>query len=115
MVGGTSIGSFMGGVWAASRDLQTLRDKMILLSTDMSSYVPKLFDLTYPVTSMFSGHSFNRAIHQIFEDIQIEVSRLVDCCVIFFCISFNRAIHQIFEDIQIEVSRLLCCVFLYFV
>ena len=81
MVGGTSIGSFMGGVWAASRDLQTLRDKMILLSTDMSSYVPKLFDLTYPVTSMFSGHSFNRAIHQIFEDIQIEVSRLL--CYIF--------------------------------
>jgi len=72
MVGGTSIGSFMGGVWAAHRDLTALRDKMVLLSTDMSSYVPKLFDLTYPVTSMFSGHSFNRAIHQIFEDIQIE-------------------------------------------
>ena len=74
MVGGTSIGSFVGGLWAAHRHMDLLRDKMILFSSDMGSYVSKILDLTYPLTSMFSGASFNKAIHQIFEDIQIEVS-----------------------------------------
>jgi len=72
MVGGTSIGSFVGGLWAAHRDLDILREKLVIFSKDMGSFVSKILDLTYPFTSMFSGASFNNAIHTIFEDVQIE-------------------------------------------
>lgn len=32
-----------------------------------------VLDLTYPVTSMFTGSAFNRSIHRVFQDKQIEV------------------------------------------
>lgn len=32
-----------------------------------------VLDLTYPVTSMFTGSAFNRNIHRVFQDKQIEV------------------------------------------
>ena len=32
-----------------------------------------ILDLTYPVTSMFTGPAFNRSIHRVFQDKQIEV------------------------------------------
>nr|XP_018672895.1 patatin-like phospholipase domain-containing protein 7 isoform X1 [Ciona intestinalis] len=72
MIGGTSIGAFMGGLWAAHRNIETMKEKSLILCDDMSSIVSKILDLTYPFTSMFSGASFNRAIHTIFKDIQIE-------------------------------------------
>uniref|UniRef100_H2Z0F1 lysophospholipase n=1 Tax=Ciona savignyi TaxID=51511 RepID=H2Z0F1_CIOSA len=72
MIGGTSIGAFMGGLWAAHRNVDTMREKTLILCDDMSSMISKILDLTYPFTSMFSGASFNRAIESIFKDIQIE-------------------------------------------
>lgn len=39
----------------------------------MTSYFKKILDLTYPVTSMFSGASFNYSISSVFKDKQIEV------------------------------------------
>lgn len=42
-------------------------------SQDMTSYFKKILDLTYPVTSMFSGASFNSGISSVFKDKQIEV------------------------------------------
>lgn len=35
--------------------------------------VKTILDLTYPITSMFSGAGFNSAISSIFRDRQIEV------------------------------------------
>lgn len=35
-----------------------------------------VLDLTYPITSMFSGASFNNGIGNIFKEKQIEVSGL---------------------------------------
>lgn len=43
------------------------------LSQDMTSYFKKILDLTYPVTSMFSGASFNSSISSVFKGKQIEV------------------------------------------
>ncbi|XP_025772221.1 neuropathy target esterase [Puma concolor] len=39
---------------------------------NMTSVVEPVLDLTYPVTSMFTGSAFNRGIHRVFQDKQIE-------------------------------------------
>lgn len=44
----------------------------------MTSVFQKVLDLTYPVTSMFSGASFNSSISNVFKSRQIEV-REVKC------------------------------------
>uniref|UniRef100_A0A671EUP1 lysophospholipase n=1 Tax=Rhinolophus ferrumequinum TaxID=59479 RepID=A0A671EUP1_RHIFE len=38
----------------------------------MTSVLEPVLDLTYPVTSMFTGSAFNRSIHRVFQDKQIE-------------------------------------------
>ena len=40
----------------------------------MNSVFKTVLDLTYPITSMFSGAAFNTSISNVFEDKQIEVS-----------------------------------------
>lgn len=40
----------------------------------MNSVFATVLDLTYPITSMFSGSAFNTSIHKVFQDKQIEVS-----------------------------------------
>lgn len=41
---------------------------------EMTSVFQKVLDLTYPVTSMFSGAAFNSSISNVFKSRQIEVS-----------------------------------------
>ncbi|MEQ2171614.1 hypothetical protein GOODEAATRI_012641 [Goodea atripinnis] len=81
VVGGTSIGSFMGALYAEEKSSSRMRG--------MTSYFKKILDLTYPVTSMFSGASFNYSISSVFKDKQIEVLNMAEiqtrlayvCCV----------------------------------
>nr|CAB3264982.1 patatin-like phospholipase domain-containing protein 7 [Phallusia mammillata] len=82
MVGGTSIGAFMGALWSAHRDIPKMREKTMILCDDMGSILGKILDLTYPYASMFSGSSFNRAIENVFKELQIE-----DLWLPFFTIS----------------------------
>lgn len=42
----------------------------------MTSVFKKVLDLTYPVTSMFSGAAFNSSISNVFKSKQIEVSEM---------------------------------------
>lgn len=42
----------------------------------MTSVIEPMLDLTYPVTSMFTGSAFNRSIHRVFQNKQIEVRPL---------------------------------------
>uniref|UniRef100_A0A3B4XUP8 lysophospholipase n=1 Tax=Seriola lalandi dorsalis TaxID=1841481 RepID=A0A3B4XUP8_SERLL len=72
MVGGTSIGSFMGALYAEEKSYSRMRVRAREWAMDMTSYFKKLLDLTYPVTSMFSGASFNSSISSVFKDKQIE-------------------------------------------
>lgn len=44
-----------------------------LLLQEMTSVFQKVLDLTYPVTSMFSGAAFNSSISNVFKSKQIEV------------------------------------------
>ncbi|XP_061585665.1 patatin-like phospholipase domain-containing protein 7 isoform X2 [Cololabis saira] len=72
IVGGTSIGSFMGALYAEEKSISRMRVRAREWSMDMSSHFKKILDLTYPVTSMFSGTSFNSSISSVFHDKQIE-------------------------------------------
>ncbi|MEQ2198198.1 hypothetical protein XENOCAPTIV_009273, partial [Xenoophorus captivus] len=73
VVGGTSIGSFMGALYAEEKSSSRMRVRAREWAMGMTSYFKKILDLTYPVTSMFSGASFNYSISSVFKDKQIEV------------------------------------------
>uniref|UniRef100_A0A672HHZ1 lysophospholipase n=1 Tax=Salarias fasciatus TaxID=181472 RepID=A0A672HHZ1_SALFA len=72
LVGGTSIGSFMGALYAEEKSNSRMRVRAREWAMDMTSFFKKILDLTYPVTSMFSGASFNSTISSVFKDRQIE-------------------------------------------
>ncbi|XP_069333279.1 patatin-like phospholipase domain-containing protein 7 isoform X4 [Eulemur rufifrons] len=72
MVGGTSIGAFMGALYSEERSYSQTRIRAKQWAEDVTSMVKAVLDLTYPITSMFSGASFNRTICSIFKDKQIE-------------------------------------------
>ncbi|XP_057578845.1 patatin-like phospholipase domain-containing protein 7 isoform X7 [Hippopotamus amphibius kiboko] len=72
MVGGTSIGAFMGALYSEERHYSQMRIRAKQWAEDMTSMVKTVLDLTYPLTSMFSGAGFNSSICSVFKDRQIE-------------------------------------------
>uniref|UniRef100_A0A4W4F3D2 lysophospholipase n=1 Tax=Electrophorus electricus TaxID=8005 RepID=A0A4W4F3D2_ELEEL len=73
LVGGTSIGSLMGALFAEERNHSRLRVRAREWATlGMNNWFLVILDLTYPVTSMFTGASFNSSISSMFKDKQIE-------------------------------------------
>ncbi|XP_036604522.1 patatin-like phospholipase domain-containing protein 7 isoform X1 [Trichosurus vulpecula] len=72
MTGGTSIGSFMAALFAEERNYSQTRIRAKQWAMDMTSVLKTVLDLTYPITSMFSGAAFNNSISKVFKDKQIE-------------------------------------------
>ncbi|XP_046526063.1 patatin-like phospholipase domain-containing protein 7 isoform X2 [Equus quagga] len=72
MVGGTSIGAFMGALYSEERSCSQMRIRAKQWAEGMTSVVRTMLDLTYPITSMFSGAGFNNSICSVFKDRQIE-------------------------------------------
>nr|XP_015204594.1 PREDICTED: neuropathy target esterase-like isoform X2 [Lepisosteus oculatus] len=72
IVGGTSIGSFIGALYAEERSAVRTKQRAREWSKSMNSVFKTVLDLTYPITSMFSGSAFNTSISKVFEDKQIE-------------------------------------------
>lgn len=91
MVGGVSIGAFMGALWCQERNITTVTQKArewskVKRSTSptisfecfffylkkMTQWWRQILDLTYPMTSMFSGRDFNQTIKSTFGDTYIE-------------------------------------------
>ncbi|XP_027705223.1 patatin-like phospholipase domain-containing protein 7 isoform X3 [Vombatus ursinus] len=72
MTGGTSVGSFMGALFAEERNYSQTRIRARQWALDMTSVMKTVLDLTYPITSMFSGAAFNNGIRKVFRDKQIE-------------------------------------------
>ncbi|KAL4238128.1 Neuropathy target esterase [Mactra antiquata] len=89
IVGGTSIGSFMGALWCEevnhTRFIQRARE----WSMKMTSIASKILDLTYPMASMFTGSAFNESIETTFKDRQME-----DLWIPFFCVTTDINISQ---------------------
>ncbi|NXG10692.1 PLPL6 esterase, partial [Sakesphorus luctuosus] len=72
MVGGTSIGAFIGALYAEERSAVRTKQRARDWAKCMNSVFETVLDLTYPITSMFSGSAFNASINKVFQDKQIE-------------------------------------------
>nr|XP_009668718.1 PREDICTED: neuropathy target esterase [Struthio camelus australis] len=72
MIGGTSIGSFIGALYAEERSAVRTKQRAREWAKCMNSVFETVLDLTYPITSMFSGSAFNASINKVFQDKQIE-------------------------------------------
>eukprot|EP00834_Sanchytrium_tribonematis_P005069 NODE_285_length_10753_cov_0.438615.p1 type:complete len:1012 gc:universal NODE_285_length_10753_cov_0.438615:4751-1716(-) len=83
-IGGTSIGAFIGGLYSRNGVFLPAYGKAKSFSGRMSSIWRKLFDLTYPITSYFTGHEFNRGLWKEYGNVQME-----DFWINFFCVTTN--------------------------
>nr|XP_048690155.1 patatin-like phospholipase domain-containing protein 6 isoform X6 [Caretta caretta] len=72
LIGGTSIGSFIGALYAEERSAVRTKQRAREWAKSMNSVFETVLDLTYPITSMFSGSAFNTSISKVFQEKQIE-------------------------------------------
>ncbi|KAM4720571.1 patatin-like phospholipase domain-containing protein 7a [Anableps anableps] len=72
LIGGTSIGSLMGALYAEDRSLSRMRIRAREWAMEMTSTFKKAWDFTYPMSSMFTGAGFNSSISKVFQSKQIE-------------------------------------------
>lgn len=72
IVGGTSIGSFIGALYARHADVVPIFGLAKKFSGRMASIWRFALDLTYPSASYTTGHEFNRGIFKTFGKAQIE-------------------------------------------
>ena len=72
MVGGTSIGAFIGALYARHADFVPIVGAAKKFAGRMASMWRFALDLTYPSASYTTGHEFNRGIFKAFGNTQIE-------------------------------------------
>ncbi|KAJ2081123.1 phosphatidylcholine and lysophosphatidylcholine phospholipase [Coemansia sp. RSA 988] len=84
MIGGTSIGALMSGLYAQTPDSVAIQGPLKGFSRRMCSTWRFLIDLTYPILAYTSGREFNRAIWKVFKEAEIE-----DLWLPFYCITAN--------------------------
>ncbi|KAI1182400.1 patatin-like phospholipase [Nemania serpens] len=84
IVGGTSIGAFMGGLYARHADVVPMYGLAKKFAGRMSSVWRFALDLTYPSAAYTTGHEFNRGIFKTFGKHQIE-----DFWLEFYCNTTN--------------------------
>ena len=84
IIGGTSIGSFIGALYARDADVVPMYGRAKKFAGRMGSIWRFALDLTYPSASYTTGHEFNRGIFKAFGDSQIE-----DFWLEFYCNTTN--------------------------
>ncbi len=84
IIGGTSIGAFIGGLYARDADVVPMYGRAKKFAGRMGSMWRFALDLTYPSASYTTGHEFNRGIFKTFGDSQIE-----DFWLTFYCNTTN--------------------------
>ncbi|XP_071820975.1 patatin-like phospholipase domain-containing protein 7 isoform X2 [Apostichopus japonicus] len=82
MIGGTSIGSFVGACYSSNTNLTSLEKMARLLCKRMNSILQLALDLTYPYLAMFSGRGFNNIIREVLGERKIE-----DLWIPYFCVT----------------------------
>jgi len=88
-VGGVSIGAFMGGLWAIHRDLSVMTVITRQWFYNMTRYAG-LLDLTYPITSLFTGGYFNWTLTETFPpELDIE-----DLWIPYYCVSTDVTVSR---------------------
>ncbi|KAF8980826.1 phosphatidylcholine and lysophosphatidylcholine phospholipase [Haplosporangium bisporale] len=94
IIGGTSMGAFIGGLYARESDNVAIFGRAKMFAGRMAAKWRMVADFTYPVTSWTTGHAFNRGIWKCFSDTQIQ-----DFWLSYYCnttnITFSRMeMHQ---------------------
>ncbi|KAL8828611.1 MAG: hypothetical protein Q9191_002492 [Dirinaria sp. TL-2023a] len=84
IVGGTSIGAFIGALYARDADIVPMYGRTKKFAGRMGSMWRFALDLTYPSASYTTGHEFNRGIYKTFGNSQIE-----DFWLEFYCNTTN--------------------------
>lgn len=84
IVGGTSIGAFIGGLYAWDAGIVPMYGRIKRFAGRMGSMWRFALDLTYPSASYTTGHEFNRGIFKTFGDYLIE-----DFWLPFYCNTTN--------------------------
>ena len=84
IVGGTSIGAFIGALYARDADVVPMFGRAKSFAGRMGSMWRFALDLTYPSASYTTGHEFNRGIFKTFGNSQIE-----DFWLEFYCNTTN--------------------------
>ena len=84
IVGGTSIGAFIGALYARDADVVPMYGRAKSFAGRMGSMWRFALDLTYPSASYTTGHEFNRGIYKTFGNSQIE-----DFWLEFYCNTTN--------------------------
>ena len=84
LVGGTSIGAFIGGLYARDAEVVSMYGRAKRFAGRMGSIWRFALDLTYPSVSYTTGHEFNRGIYKTFGNSQIE-----DFWITFYCNTTN--------------------------
>lgn len=84
LIGGTSIGSFVGGLYAKEYNSVSIYGRSKMFSKRVASMWRSILDLTYPVTSYITGYEFNRGIWKVFGSSEIE-----DFWIKYYCNSTN--------------------------
>ncbi|KAH8850899.1 Patatin-like phospholipase domain-containing protein 7 [Schistosoma japonicum] len=82
LVGGTSIGAFMGALWADETRVAQFTQRARNFTNCFNSIWKKIKDFTYPAVSIFSGKELNRQLQSTFHERQIE-----DFWLPFFCVT----------------------------
>ncbi|KAN0060719.1 phosphatidylcholine and lysophosphatidylcholine phospholipase [Thecaphora frezii] len=84
MVGGTSIGSLVGGLYASEAELVSSIGRVKRFAGRLASLWRMASDLTYPVVSYTTGHEFNRGVFKAIQETHIE-----DMWLPYFCNTTN--------------------------
>ncbi|PWN23509.1 hypothetical protein BCV69DRAFT_279438 [Microstroma glucosiphilum] len=84
MIGGTSIGSLIGGLYAKEGEVVSSYGRVKKFSGRMASLWRMATDVTYPLVSWTTGHEFNRGIFKALSNTHIE-----DMWLPFFCNTTN--------------------------
>ncbi|KAF9502205.1 patatin-domain-containing protein [Pleurotus eryngii] len=83
-IAGTSIGAFIGGLYAREGDILSSSGRAKQFSGRMGNIWRILSDVTYPIVAYTTGHEFNRSIYKAFYDLHIE-----DMWLPYFCNTTN--------------------------
>ncbi|KAH8835604.1 hypothetical protein DL96DRAFT_70438 [Flagelloscypha sp. PMI_526] len=83
-IGGTSIGAFVGGLYAREGNIISAAGRAKQFSGRMGNIWRIVSDVTYPIIAYTTGHEFNRSIYKSFYDLHIE-----DMWLPFFCNTTN--------------------------
>ncbi|KAI9660101.1 MAG: phosphatidylcholine and lysophosphatidylcholine phospholipase [Bathelium mastoideum] len=84
IVGGTSIGAFIGALYAWDADVVPMYGRAKKFSGRMGSFWRLALDITYPSVSYTTGHEFNRGLFKTLGNAQIE-----DFWLEFYCNTTN--------------------------